>query len=220
MLNKNLVEQVFALYDNTFPRMEGPSCRADEFFNITIGKTPPRKEPEWFSEENDNTKWVSISDMGSCGLYISDSSEYLVPEAVSKFNVVVVPDNTVLLSFKLTVGRIAITDGIMTTNEAIAHFKTDKKEINPYLYCYLKRFNFQTLGSTSSIATAINSKIVKAMPFVIPSDTDLAQFNEVALPAFEMIKLNLRENRSLAATRDLLLPKLMSGEIDVSDLSI
>ena len=219
-INKNLVEQVFALYDNTFPRMEGPSCRADEFFNITIGKTPPRKEPEWFSEESINTKWVSISDMGSCGLYISDSSEYLVPEAVSKFNVVVVPDNTVLLSFKLTVGRVAITDGIMTTNEAIAHFKTDKKEINPYLYCYLKRFNFQTLGSTSSIATAINSKIVKAMPFVIPSDTDLAQFNEVALPAFEMIKLNLRENRSLAATRDLLLPKLMSGEIDVSDLSI
>ena len=219
-INKNLLEQVFALYDTTFSDAAGPTCRADEFFNITIGKTPPRKEPEWFSKEIDNVKWVSISDMGSCGLYISDSSEYLVPEAVSKFNVVVVPDNTVLLSFKLTVGRIAITDGTMTTNEAIAHFKTDKKEINPYLYCYLKRFNFQTLGSTSSIATAINSKIVKAMPFVIPSDTDLAQFNEVALPAFEMIKSNLRENRSLVATRDLLLPKLMSGEIDVSVLSI
>ena len=220
MINKNLSEQVLALYDNTFPSTEGSTCRADEFFNITIGKTPPRKEPEWLSKERDNIKWVSISDMGSCGLYISDSSEYLVPEAVSKFNVVVVPDNTVLLSFKLTVGRIAITDGIMTTNEAIAHFKTNKKEINPYLYCYLKRFNFQTLGSTSSIATAINSKIVKAMPFVIPSDTDLSQFNEVALPAFEMIKSNLRENRSLAATRDSLLPKLMSGELDVSDLSI
>jgi len=219
-INKNLLEQVFALYDTTFSDAAGPTCRADEFFNITIGKTPPRKEPEWFSKEIDNVKWVSISDMGSCGLYISDSSEYLVPEAVSKFNVVVVPDNTVLLSFKLTVGRIAITDGTMTTNEAIAHFKTDKKEINPYLYCYLKRFNFQTLGSTSSIATAINSKIVKAMPFVIPSDTDLAQFNEVALPAFEMIKSNLRENRSLVSTRDLLLPKLMSGEIDVSVLSI
>ena len=78
--------------------------------------------------------------MGSCGLYISDSSEYLVPEAVSKFNVVVVPDNTVLLSFKLTVGRIAITDGTMTTNEAIAHFKTDKKEIQVIakLYCTKK----------------------------------------------------------------------------------
>ena len=219
-INKNLTEQVFALYDNLFSDSTGSICRADEFFNITIGKTPPRKEPEWFSEESINTKWVSISDMGNCGLYISDSSEYLVPEAISKFNVTVVPDNTVLLSFKLTVGRIAITDGSMTTNEAIAHFKTDKKEINPYLYCYLKRFNFQTLGSTSSIATAINSKIVKAMPFVIPSNDELAKFNKLALPSFEMIKSNLKENQSLSSIRDSLLPKLMSGEIDVSDLSI
>ena len=46
-------------------------------------------------------------------------------------------------------------------NEAIAHFKTDNKNINEYLYCYLKRFNYQTMGSTSSIATAVNSKIIK-----------------------------------------------------------
>ena len=158
--------------------------------------------------------------MGNCGLYISDSSEYLVPNAVSKFNVVVIPDNTVLLSFKLTVGRIAITDGEATTNEAIAHFKTDNKEINPYLYCYLKKFNFQSLGSTSSIATAVNSKIVKAMPFKIPNNSDLNQFNGLALPAFEMIKSNLSENKRLSAVRDFLLPKLMSGELDVSDLNI
>ena len=158
--------------------------------------------------------------MGNCGLYISDSSEYLVPEAVSKFNVVIVPDNTVLLSFKLTVGRVAITDGETTTNEAIAHFKTDHKDINPYLYCYLKRFNYQSLGSTSSIATAINSKIVKAMPFVIPNNTDLKRFNELALPAFEMVKSNLSENKRLSSLRDSLLPKLMSGELDVSELDL
>lgn len=158
--------------------------------------------------------------MGNCGLYISDSSEYLVPGAVSKFNVVVVPDNTVLLSFKLTVGRVAITDGETTTNEAIAHFKTDHKEINPYLYCYLKKFNYQSLGSTSSIATAINSKIVKAMPFAVPNNTDLERFNEFALPAFEMVKSNLSENRRLSSLRDSLLPKLMSGELDVSELDL
>ena len=140
-VNKNLYEQVFALYDQIFSNPEPRICRADEYFDISIGKTPPRKEPEWFSESSSNTRWVSISDMGNCGLYISDSSEYLVPEAVSKFNVVIVPDNTVLLSFKLTVGRVAITDGETTTNEASAHFKTDHKDINPYLYCYLKRFN-------------------------------------------------------------------------------
>ena len=193
-------------------------CRADEYFDIAIGKTPPRKEQQWFSLDPVNVRWVSISDMGSCGTYISDSSEYLTPEAVMRFNVAIVPDNTVLLSFKLTVGRIAITDGVMTTNEAIAHFKSENSYINPYLYCYLKDYNFQTLGSTSSIATAVNSKIIKAMPFVVPYPEELEAFNETALPAFAMIKANQAEKRSLTALRDSLLPKLMSGEIDVSSI--
>ena len=77
--------------------------------------------------------------------------------------------NTVLLSFKLTVGRIAISDGEMTTNEAVAHFKTNKPEINEYLFCYLKDFNFQTMGSTSSIATAVNSKIIKMLKIALQS---------------------------------------------------
>ena len=42
-------------------------CRTDEFFDITIGKTPPRKEKEWFSENPEDCVWISISDMGSCG---------------------------------------------------------------------------------------------------------------------------------------------------------
>ena len=156
--------------------------------------------------------------MGSCGTYISKSSEQLTREAVDKFNIRVIPDNTVLLSFKLTVGRIAITHGKMTTNEAIAHFKTDKPYINEYLYCYLKDFNYQTMGSTSSIATAVNSKIIKAMPFIVPTDDEIAHFHAVAGPIFAQILNNQLESDSLAALRDTLLPKLMSGELDVSNL--
>ena len=188
-------------------------CLSGEYFDISIGKTPPRKEPQWFSENSADCAWVSISDMGNCGLYISDSSEYLTYEAVKKFNVKIVPDNTVLLSFKLTVGRVAITDGSMTTNEAIAQFKTDNPEINEYLYCYLKDFNYQTMGSTSSIATAVNSKIIKGMPFIIPTDEELVAFHGFAAPLFAMIKSKQQENVHLAALRDTLLPKLIAGKI-------
>ena len=204
-------------FENT-SNSDRQTCRADEYFDIAIGKTPPRKETEWFSHNPSDVTWVSISDMGSCGLYISSSSEQLTPEAVERYNVKIVPDNTVLLSFKLTVGRIAITDGEMTTNEAIAHFKTDNKTINEYLYCYLKRFNYQTMGSTSSIATAVNSKIIKSMPFVVPTENELTKFHEFAAPMFDLIKSNLKEIDRLSAIRDTLLPKLMSGEIDVSDI--
>ena len=222
-INNNLLEQVLALYRNRFVdtvNNERKICRADEYFDISIGKTPPRKEPQWFSTNPQDVTWVSISDMGTCGLYISSSSEQLTKEAVDRHNVKIVPDNTVLLSFKLTVGRIAITNGEMTTNEAIAHFKTDKKEINEYLYCYLKCFNYQTMGSTSSIATAVNSKIIKGMPFIVPTDDELMDFHSVAAPMFAKIKANQTESEKLTAVRDTLLPKLMSGEVDVSNINL
>ena len=223
VINNNLLEQVLTLYRNKFvdtANNERAICRADEYFDISIGKTPPRKEPQWFSTNPQDVTWVSISDMGTCGLYISSSSEQLTKQAVKRHNVKVVPDNTVLLSFKLTVGRIAITNGEMTTNEAIAHFKTDKKEINEYLYCYLKCFNYQTMGSTSSIATAVNSKIIKGMPFVVPTNDELEEFHGFAAPMFAKIKANQIETDNLTALRDTLLPKLMSGELDVSDIEI
>lgn len=222
-INDNLEQQAMTLYRQMFVENNNDArreCRADEYFDISIGKTPPRKEAQWFSMNPTDCIWVSISDMGRCGMYIADSSEYLTPESVDKFNIKVVPDNTVLLSFKLTVGRVAITDGAMVTNEAIAHFKTDKPEINEYLYCYLKDFNYQTMGSTSSIATAVNSKIIKAMPFVIPTDAELVSFHFATAPMFEMIKTRQRENTRLAELRDSLLPKLMSGEIDVSAVKL
>ena len=219
-VNDNLEQQVMALYHQMFDESNSnrKNIRADEYFDISIGKTPPRKEPQWFSKNPSDCVWVSISDMGSCGLYIEDSSEYLTHDAVEKFNVKIVPDNTVILSFKLTVGRVAITDGCMTTNEAIAHFKTDKPKINEYLYCYLKNFNFQTMGSTSSIATAVNSKIIKGMPFVVPTAEELEKFHSIAAPLFTMIKSNQQESKYLGELRDVLLPKLMSGELDVSSI--
>ena len=222
-INKNLLQQAQAIYHEMFVNTTNDqrrTCRAEEYFDIAIGKTPPRKEHQWFTTNPSDVTWVSISDMGSCGTYISRSSEQLTQEAVDKFNIKVVPSNTVLLSFKLTVGRIAITHGEMTTNEAIAHFKTDKPFINEYLYCYLRDFNYQTMGSTSSIAIAVNSKIIKAMPFVIPADDEISRFHSVVGPMFKQILNNQLENDSLADLRDTLLPRLMSGELDVSNLDL
>lgn len=222
-VNKNLLQQAQAIYHEMFVNTTNDqrrTCRAEEYFDIAIGKTPPRKEHQWFTTNPSDVTWVSISDMGSCGTYISRSSEQLTQEAVDKFNIKVVPSNTVLLSFKLTVGRIAITHGEMTTNEAIAHFKTDKPFINEYLYCYLRDFNYQTMGSTSSIAIAVNSKIIKAMPFVIPADDEISRFHSVVGPMFKQILNNQLENDSLADLRDTLLPRLMSGELDVSNLDL
>lgn len=229
-INANLEAQAQALFRSWFvdfePFRDGPFVdsqlgkipqgwkvgTASEFYkNITIGKTPPRKEHQWFSKNSHDIVWVSIADMGNCGLSICNSSEYLTPEAIKKFNICIVPVNTVLLSFKLTIGRVAIADKELATNEAIAHFQTQHNTLE-YTYLALKNYEFSSLGSTSSIATAVNSKIIKSMPWMMPSDDVLNQFHNVLSPIFNGIRNNIQEITRLSALRDTLLPKLMAGE--------
>lgn len=83
--------------------------QADNLFEVGIGKTPPRKETEWFSDNANDMEWISIKDMGNQGMFITESGEYLKAEAVDKFNIKKIPKNTVILSFKLTVSRVSIT---------------------------------------------------------------------------------------------------------------
>ena len=237
-INENLEQQAQALFKSWFvdfePFKDGKFVdselgmipegwkvlRADEVFNINIGKTPPRKESVWFSNyEDSNIKWVSISDMGNCGVFIGNSSEYLTEEAVNKFNIIIVPKNTVLLSFKLTVGRVAIAKEELTTNEAIARFYLPDFSYREFTYLTLKNYDYAKLGSTSSIATAVNSKIIKVMKILLPNDENIKMFNSITKPIFDLIEFYSNEIDRLANLRDTLLPKLMSGELKINDFN-
>lgn len=191
--------------------------RADDFYQINIGKTPPRKEHKWFSTNPADKIWVSIANMGNSGIFISDSSEYLTKEAVDRHNIIMVPRNTILLSFKLTVGRVAIADKELTTNDAIARFILSDDKYMEYLYLYLKNFDYNSLGSTSSIATAVNSKTIKGMQMLQPSDKIIDAFHIQVNPIFEKIRSLTKENSRLSTLRDTLLPRLMSGELEVPE---
>ena len=191
---------------------------SENIAEISIGKTPPRKEKKWFEKKQNNLNqtWVSIKSMGNCGVFIADSNEYLTDESIHKFNVKLVPKDTVILSFKLTIGRVAITSKKLCTNEAIAHFSNPKFGISSiYLFCYLKIFNYDSLGSTSSIATAINSKIIKNMPILTPKKEVLDLFVIDTSDYFKKIKLTTSEIKALTKLRDILLPKLISGKIRI-----
>ena len=191
--------------------------RADDFYQINIGKTPPRKEHKWFSNNPADKIWVSIANMGNSGIFISDSSEYLTKEAVDRHNIIMVPRNTILLSFKLTVGRVAIADKELTTNEAIARFILSDDKYMEYLYLYLKKYDYNSLGSTSSIATAVNSKTIKGMQMLQPSDKIIDAFHIQVNPIFEKIRSLTKVSSRLSLLRDTLLPRLMSGELEVPE---
>lgn len=185
-----------------------------DFFDVTIGKTPPRSQSECFVSEG--IPWASVKDLGATnGAYISSTSECLTQDAVDSYNVKVKPAGTILLSFKLTIGRVAIAEQPIATNEAIAHFETDDDAVRLYTYEYLRNFDYDTLGSTSSIGKAINSNIVKSIPFFMPDADSLDRFHSQLNPVFRLMRYCQRRVALLSESRNLLLLKLMSGEIEV-----
>jgi type I restriction enzyme S subunit len=187
----------------------------EDIADVSIGRTPPRKESIWFTENPRDIKWISIKDLGNSGVFVTSSSEYLTSEAVKKFKIPVIPNNTIVISFKLTVGRVAITVGEMLSNEAIAHVKLQSKysRYNYFLYHYLKSFDYSSLGSTSSIATAVNSQSIKQLSCLVPEPLVIQKFNNLHAEHFELILSNTLQIENLISLRENLLPKLISGRI-------
>ena len=218
-INHNLQKEIDMVYDKIFWNIDEYK-RADEIADITIWKTPPRLEKECFSTNESDVKWISISDLNNISTYIYNTNERLTKDAINKYNVKVIPINTLILSFKLTVWRIAITTEDMTSNEAIAHFNLKNKDALFFLYCYLKNYDFKSLWSTSSIANAVNSKIIKSMMIWVPTDEKIILFNKNVRSLFEKININNKENETLWNMRDTLLPKLMNWEINLDKVTI
>jgi len=215
---EKMAETLFRKWFVEEEKEEWESKQLKEVTDIAIGRTPPRKESKWFSTNPKDVKWISIKDLGDDGVFISITSEYLTKEAVETFNIPMIPKDTVVLSFKMTVGRVAITFDEMLSNEAIAHFKFNNKTpfSKEYLYMFLKTYRFETLGSTSSIVVAINSTMIKEMEILIPDEFTIQAFKDEAELLFNKIKSNQTQIQTLTALRDTLLPKLMSGEVRVS----
>lgn len=188
--------------------------KAIDFFEMSIGKTPSRAEKQWFTEGKEGVPWVSISDMKDV-TYLMHTSEGLTKEACEKHNVRIVDEGTVLLSFKLTVGRVSIAGMNVCTNEAIAHFNKNGDDWREYTLLYLRNYNYDALGNTSGISKAVNSTIVKNMPFLMPSEKVLDAFSNVVKPLFQKIKNLSCQIRLLTEARDRLLPRLMGGEIQI-----
>lgn len=188
-----------------------------EIVDISIGRTPPRKETKWFSTNPSDVKWLSIKDMGAGDVFLFNTSEYLTKEAVETFSIPIIPKDTVVLSFKMTVGRVGITTEDMLSNEAIAHFKfTNKTPITKeYLYLFLKTYKYETLGSTSSIVTAINSAMIKNIEVTIPDADTMKRYKNQTQPMFDKIYNNQEQINTLIQIRDRLLPRLMNNEINL-----
>lgn len=131
------------------------------------------------------------------------------------------PKGAVLFSSRAPIGYIAIAGNDVTTNQGFKSVIPRQEIGTPYVYYYLIH-NLPLIESKASGSTfkEVSGSVMKSVEAVIPDSTTLAKFNDFCRPIFELQAKSEQENRDLATLRDSLLPRLMSGEIDVSTIDI
>lgn len=182
-------------------------------YDLTIGRTPPRIEKKWFNKNKYSINWISIRDLASCQTYIFDTNENLTLEAIKKFSIPIIKENTTIMSFKMSIGKLAITTKEMLSNEAIVHFNcNDKTKLSSeFIYCFLYQFKFNTLGSTSSIVESINTQIIKNIDFLLPTKAILILFDKIIKPLFNNKKDIEMQTQKLEELKELLLGRMVRG---------
>ena len=137
-----------------------------DVFDLQMGKTPSRDNLSYWCGGN---VWVSIADLND-KKYISESKEGITDDAVKESSIKVVPKDTVIMSFKLSIGKTAISTVPLFTNEAIMAFiEKDKSKLIPeYIYYYLKGYKW--VGANKAVlGMTLNKKTISEQTFSYPS---------------------------------------------------
>ena len=184
---------------------------------VITGKTPPTTQKENYG---DRYPFITIPDMHN-QVYITKTERYLSDVGNNVQKNKLIPKNSLIVSCIATVGLISINSEDSHTNQQINSIVCDEKNLY-YLYFILKNMK-ETLimyGSSGTATLNVNKSTFENIEFIKSSDILIQRFFKFVNPIFGDILENTKQIQILEKTRDTLLPKLLSGEIDVSDLEL
>ena len=183
----------------------------------TSGGTPSRKHDEYYSDSS--ICWVKSKEL--LGNYIYETEEHINDLAIRKSSAKLLPEHSVLIAmYGATVGAYGVISKPMTCNQAICALLCNENYPYTYLFqiAYESQQNFINLA-VGSAQQNISQVLIKQLN--VHSNLDIIQkFHGLVLPIHQKIEFLQDENMRLSALRDTLLPKLMSGELDVSDIDL
>ena len=224
-INDNLQQQAVALFESWFVNYEPwdgnqPSgwtnAPLGSFVEIKRGGSP-RPIQKFLSDSG--LRWLKISDVTSLSSpFVLEIKEHIKEEGLRK--TVYLHAGELVLSNSATPGIPKILDVDTCIHDGWLYFP--KSELSKYyLYLFFKhiRKELVSLGN-GSVFTNLKTDILKAFPATKADETTLKEFDALVAPLFDAMLNVDRENFKLAAMRDVLLPKLMSGEIDVSGIQL
>lgn len=215
-INKNLLQQLHVLYLRLFcdSAMDTP---LGDVVATTSGGTPSRKHDEYYSDSS--ICWVKSKEL--LGNYIHETEEHINDLAIKKSSAKLLPEHSVLIAmYGATVGAYGVISKPMTCNQAVCALLCN--ENYPYTYLFQIAYESQQKFINLAVGSAqqnISQVLIKHLN--LHSDLDIIQkFHGFALPMHKEIESLQAENMRLSALRDNLLPKLMSGELDVSNIDL
>jgi type I restriction enzyme, S subunit len=184
-----------------------------DFYETSSGGTPSRKIPEYFTGD---IPWVKTQELNNG--FITETSEKITEDALKNSSAKLFPKLTVLIAlYGATVGELGITAYTAATNQACcAVLMKDPRGHFTHAFLFFRE-NKDVLVNLSAGAAQknISQQIVRGVPMLMPTTALMSTFTEIVSPVFEQI-LNLQlTNQKLRQARDLLLPRLMSGELAV-----
>ncbi len=182
-------------------------------FEIIGGGTPARKEPEYW--DDGTIQWFSPSDLTGAGtMFMDDSGERISERGLAKSSARLFPARSVMLTSRATIGAIAINSNEACTNQGFITCLPNERVPLYFLYHWLKE-NVPTFQRMASGATfkEISRGVFKMIEFLQPMDELVRRFENSVTPMADQVLALQRQTVNLRRTRDLLLPRLLSGQV-------
>ena len=182
---------------------------------VVCGKTPSKSNSNYYEGD---IPFIKIPDMHG-NVFVENSEDRLTEEGSLSQIKKLIPPYSLMVSCIATVGLVSINTKPSHTNQQINTIIPHNKSALFYLYQYIKNNEelLKNMGRGGTTTLNVNTKSFSNIRLLIPSEIALEQFHRVVEGLFKKIELNLHESRTLSLLRDTLLPRLMSGDLEVPE---
>ena len=199
------------LDDEGMPEGWEASTIGDEV-RVVGGSTPSTKEPDFW---DGGINWATPKDLSTLAApVLLETSRTISAAGLAKISSGQLPVGSLLLSSRAPIGYLAIAEVPVAINQGFIGMICDKRVSNVFAWLWtLENMEAILAKANGSTFQEISKGNFRPLPVVVPSAPVMQAFDAIAKPLYERIAKNERESRTLAQTRDLLLPQLMSGQV-------
>ena len=190
--------------------------RLDEIADVVGGSTPSKAKPEYYTQKG--IAWLTPKDLSNHpAVYTSRGEIDITEEGYNSTSTKLMPKGTILFTSRAPIGYISIAQNDICTNQGFKSL-VPKKAGTCFLYCFLKYVTPEIENkSTGSTFKEASGSLMKSLQVIMPEQKVFEDFETIVSPLFARIESLEKENSRLSLLRDTLLPRLMSGEIEVPE---